>query len=69
MNIKKIEAYSFDGKTYETEEAAIQAAIAKRIGNTPAVARNIADSAADLIPLLQRVLEIRSPSERPIPPQ
>ncbi len=58
MCITKIEAFSYGGKTYTREIDAITAAIGARIGNNEAVARNIADSATDLIPLLQRVLEI-----------
>ena len=60
MCIQKVEAWSFDGKTYPREIDAVVAAIAKRIGNNEAIARNVADSAADLIPLLQRVVEMRA---------
>lgn len=63
MCIKKVEAYAYDGKTYPREIDAIIAAIAKRIGNNEAIARNVADSAADLIPLLNRVAELRAPKK------
>lgn len=64
MCITKIEAWSFEGKTFPREIDAIIAAIAKRIGNNEAIARNVADSAADLIPLLQRVVEMRAENSR-----
>lgn len=60
MCITKIEAFAYDGKTYTQEIDAIRAAVAKRIGNNEAIARNITDSAADLIPLLQRAMEINA---------
>lgn len=62
MCITKIEAYAYDGKTYTREIDAIIAAVAKRIGNNEAIARNITDSASDLIPLLQRVVELKAPA-------
>lgn len=58
MTIQKVEAWSYDGKTYPSERDAIRAAIAKRIGNNEAIARNIMDSAADILPLLQRAAEL-----------
>lgn len=58
--IQQVEAWSYGGKTYPTEADAIRAAIAKRIGNNEAIARNIMDSAADLLPLLQRAAELKA---------
>jgi len=59
MCIKKVEAWSFDGKTYPTEDAALRAAITKHLG-TNAAANEAMRNADDLVPLLQRVIDNRS---------
>lgn len=57
MNITKVEAWSFDGKTYPTEGQALRAAVAKLVANE-AVAQTVIDNSPALIPLLQRIVEI-----------
>jgi len=59
MCIKKVEAWSFDGKTYPTEDAALRAAITKHLG-TNAAGNEAMRNADDLVPLLQRVIDNRS---------
>ncbi len=63
MCITQIQAFAFEGKTYVREIDAITAAIAKRIGNNEAIARNVIDSATDLIPLLERAVAIKEPAK------
>lgn len=58
MCITKTEAWGFDGKTYPTEGKAIAAAIAKKCNLGEAVAQGVIDHASDVIPLLQRIVEI-----------
>lgn len=64
MCITKVEAWSFDGKTYPTEGRAIHAAVTKLIDNA-GVAQKVIDCSSDLIPLLQRVVEIEAEKHQP----
>lgn len=66
MTISRVEAWSFDGKTYPTEGQAIHAAVAKTLAN-PAIAQKVIDHSSDLIPLLQRVVEIEAEKRKSAP--
>ena len=55
---KKTESFAVGAKVFPTEIEAIRECIGTRIGNNVAIAKNITDSAKDLIPLLQRVVAL-----------
>ncbi len=57
MCITKVQAWSFDGKTYASEGLAIRAAVGKAVSNE-ALAQIVIDNSSTLIPLLQRIVEI-----------
>lgn len=60
MCIKKVEAWSFDGQTYDSERKAIRAAVGK-IVNNPGVAEHVINSAEALLPYLERVIQLDAP--------
>lgn len=59
MCITKVEAWSFDGKTYPTEALAIKAAVGKIVSNE-ALTNAVLQHAEELMPYLERIVEIRA---------
>lgn len=62
MCIKKVEAWSFDGQTYDSERKALRAAVGK-IVNNPGVAEHVMSNAESLLPYLKRVIVLDAPNE------
>lgn len=60
MCIRKVEAWAFDGKTYEREIDAVQHAVENMIGN-PGTAKAVLGRIGELLPLLNRYAELRDP--------
>lgn len=58
MCIKRVEAWAFDGKTYEHEIDAVQVAVENMIGN-PGTAKAVLGRIGELLPLLNRYDELR----------
>jgi hypothetical protein len=67
MCITKTEAWGFDGKTYPTEGKAIAAAIAKKCNMGESIAQHVIDHASEVIPLLQRIVEIEKAKNEKAP--